>query len=86
MTSTPTSGMSGSLISPSGAVLLHRSSCMTEPAEEARAMAVRVGLAARRSATAGVDGVMAAPRLDGRASVAGLDGLTSGDAELVEGA
>ena len=50
MTSTSRSGITASLISPSGTVLLHRASCHTEPAEDARAQAIRICVHAHEAA------------------------------------
>lgn len=50
MTSTSRSGITASLISPSGTVLLHRASCHTEPAEDAHAQAIRIRVHAQEAA------------------------------------
>ena len=54
MTSTSRSGITASLISPSGTVLLHRASCNTEPAEDAHPQAIRIQIDARDAAVANV--------------------------------
>lgn len=50
MTSTSRNGITASLISPSGTVLLHRASCNTEPAEDAQAQAIRIQIDAHHAA------------------------------------
>lgn len=69
MTSSTNGGMTATLISPSGMVLLYRASCNTEPAEEAHARSIRIQTDTLATSSS---------------SIHATNGLTSGDDHLID--